>query len=84
MPFSLKKKLMNAKKNLKNIKIGGKKIKFYANVFANVNYYGREREALILPELILWELSGVTILDAEDICAELSEMTGIAFAVIGQ
>ena len=72
------------KKYLKNIKISGKKIKFSANVYANVNYYGREREALILPELILWELSGVTILDAEDICAELSEMTGVAFAVIGQ
>lgn len=72
------------KKYLKNLKIAGKKIKFSANVYANVNYYGREREALILPELILWELFGVTILDAEDICAELSEMTGIAFAVIGQ
>lgn len=72
------------KKYLKNLKIAGKKIKFSANVYANVNYYGREREALILPDLILWELSGVTILDAEDICAELSEMTGIAFAVIGQ
>ena len=71
-------------KYLKNIKISDKKIKFSANVYANVNYYGREREALILPELILWELSGVTILDAEDICAELSEMTGVAFAVIGQ
>ena len=70
------------KKYLKNIKIGGKKIKFSANVYANVNYYGREREALILPELILWELVGVTILDAEDICAELSEKLGVELAVV--
>ena len=72
------------KKYLKNIKIGGKKIKFSANVYANVNYYGREREALILPELILWELVGVTILDAEDICEELSKITGITLAIISQ
>ena len=71
-------------KYLKSLKIAGKKIKFSANLYANVNYYGKEREALILPELILWELVGVTVLDAEDICAELSEMTGISFAVVGQ
>ena len=70
------------KKYLKNLKIGGKKIKFSTNLYANVNYYGKEREALILPELILWELVGVTILDAEDICAELSEKLGVALAVV--
>lgn len=70
------------KKHLKNLKIGGKKIKFSTNLYANVNYYGKEREALILPKLILWELVGVTILDAEDICAELSEKLGVALAVV--
>ena len=72
------------KKYLKSLKISGKKIKFSTNLYANVNYYGNERDALIIPELILWELVGVTILDAEDICAELSEKLGIELAVISK
>ena len=72
------------KSYLKSVKIGGKKIKFSANLYANVNYYGKERNALIVPNLILWELVGVTILDAEDICEELSKITGTAFAVISK
>ena len=55
-----------------------RRIKFWTRVFPTVNFYGREYHALVMPEMVLWEFSGVTQEEMKEICRQLSETAGVA------
>ena len=77
-----KEELEFCRKLLSQKRCGGKKVKLWARAVASTNYYGREFVSVTLPNLVLWEVSGVSYADAQEFAKEISALVGLELQVL--
>lgn len=72
----------SARKYLESQKRLHRGFKVYVRIFPTVEYDRKKYFAAVQPELVLWEISGVTAEVANEICISLSEITDFELKVV--